>query len=86
MDCETCNKLPVVEQSKCLFSALQTSMIKLFAKIVCKVNLKLLTILEKRSNLDASLGSECVPAAGYNIIPKIQTEITYWQQIKMELF
>ena len=86
MGCETFNKLPVVEQSKCLFSALQASTIKLFAKIVSKVNLKLLIILEKRSNLYAWLGSECVPAARYNTIPKIQTKITYWQQIKMELF
>ena len=40
------------------FWALQTLMMKLFTKILINVNLKLLTVLAKRSNLHPWLGPE----------------------------
>ena len=45
-----------------LFRALQTSTINQFAKIANNVDLKLWTILGKKSNLDAWLGPESVSA------------------------
>ena len=56
----------------------------------CKISnakLKPLTILVRRSILDASLAPECV-SAGENInkVFKIQTEMSPWKQVKMALF
>ena len=48
-----------------------------------KVDLKLLTILAKRSILDAWLGPGRASAGGYNTVLKIETEISPWQQVKM---
>ena len=62
------------------------------------VPLKSLTILVKRSILDACLGPKCASAGGlgpkcasagrYNIVVKIQMEVSPWQQaaIKMTSF
>ena len=47
MDRETFNKLPTLEQERCVVRALQASMMVLLAKIVSKVILKTLTILTK---------------------------------------
>ena len=69
-----------------LFRARQTCTKKNFAKIVNNVNLKLLTILEKRTNLDAWLSPACASAGGCNIVLKIQSEISHWQQVKIESF
>ena len=44
-----------------------------------KVDLKLLTILAKKSILDAWLGPERASAGGYNTVLKIQTKISPWQ-------
>ena len=57
---------------------------ELSAKIVSSVNLKALTILEKRYILDASVSLECAFAGENNVVIKIQTEISPWQQVKME--
>ena len=78
--------MPSYEQAKGLFRAPQTCTKKNFAKIVNNVNLELLTILEKRINLDAWLSPACASAGGYNIVLKIQSEISHWQQVKIESF
>ena len=54
---------------------LQTSAMELFAKILSKVNLPSLTIVAKRSALDALQGPEYASTSGYNNVLKIQTEI-----------
>ena len=63
-----------------------TSTTELFAKIVSKVSLKTVTILAKSSILDTWLGAECASADGYNIVLKVQTEMSPWQQVKTESF
>lgn len=49
------------------------------------VNLKLLTMLAKRSILDAWPGPECVSVGKYKTVLKIQTEISPWQQVNMAI-
>ena len=56
---------------------------ELYAKTVGNINLKTLTILVKRFLLDAWLGPEYAPAGGYNIVLKIQTEISPWQHLNL---
>ena len=56
------------------------------AKIVSKVNSKLLTILTKKYNLDIWLGPGCVSVGGKNTTLEIQTEISPGQQLNMESF
>ena len=59
----------------------------LLTKIVSKVNLKTLTILAKRLNLDAWLGPGRAPADGYMTVLKVQTEICQdGRRVKMESF
>ena len=48
-------QLPAIDQVRDVSRALQTCTMKLFAKIVCKVNLKTLTIATESSTLDAWL-------------------------------
>ena len=55
MDSEAVNWLSTVEEVKGVLRVLQTSTMKLFAKIGSNVNLKPLTIFAKRSILDAWL-------------------------------
>ena len=50
------------------------------------LGLKPLTILAKRSILDAWLFPKWVSVGGYNTVSKIQTEISPWQQVRMESF
>ena len=45
-----------------------------------------LTIRAKMSILLAWPGPEYVSVSGYNMVPKIQTEISPWQQEKMASF
>ena len=45
---------------------LQISTMELFAKIVENVHLKPLTVLAKRSILNARLGPKCASASGYS--------------------
>ena len=59
---------------------------KPFGKAVNKVNLKLLTILAKGSNVDAWISLERVSASGYNTVLKSHTEIYPLQRVKMESF
>ena len=51
--------------------SLQTSRMIHFRKIISKVNVKLPTIFAKRFILGAWLGSECVSADRYNVVPEI---------------
>lgn len=57
-------------------NTLQTSPMRHFAKIVSSINIKLLTILAKRSILDACLVLVGASAGGCNTVIKIQTEIS----------
>ena len=57
-----------------------------FAKIISNVNLKPLTVLAKSSILDIWIGPECAFPSECNTVPKIQTEITPWQEVKMASF
>ena len=45
---------------------------------------RLLTVLPKKTLLDAWLAPECPSADGNNTVLKIQTEISPGQQVKME--
>ena len=46
----------------------------------------LLAILAKRHILDAWLGPKCASTGEYNIVPKIQSEISPWHQVNMAWF
>lgn len=48
MDSEIFNKLLALEQGRGVIKALQTSMMELFAEVVCNVNLKMSAILAKK--------------------------------------
>ena len=50
------------------------------------VNLKPLTIPAKRPIIDVALGPECASAVEYNVVLKIQREISPWQQVKIASF
>ena len=73
MDWETFNELSALEQVKGVIRVLKNSVMKLFAKTVNVVNLKMLIIPAQRYILDASLGPECASAGAYNIDLKVQT-------------
>ena len=73
------------EQVRWIIRALQTSTMELFAKGVSCVNVKTLTILVKRSILDG-LSPEYISPDGYKTDRIIETELSPWQQIKMESF
>ena len=49
----------------------QTFSMELFTKIVSNVNIKPLTILEKRFTLGAWMGPECASSYVYNTVLKI---------------
>ena len=57
-------QLPAIDQVRDVSRALQTCTMDLFAKMVCKVNLKTLTIATKSSTLDAWMGQN-VPLQTY---------------------
>ena len=73
MDWETFNELSALEQVKGVIRVLKNSVMKLFAKTVNVVNLKMLIIPTQRYILDASLGPECASTGAYNIDLKVQT-------------
>ena len=73
MDWETFNELSALEQVKGAIRVLKNSVMKLFAKTVNVVNLKMLIIPTQRYILDASLGPECASTGAYNIDLKVQT-------------
>ena len=73
MDWETFNELSALEQVKDVIRVLKSSVMKLFAKTVNVVNLKMLIIPAQRYILDASLGPECASTGAYNIDLKVQT-------------
>ena len=50
------------------------------------LGLKPLTILAKRSILDAWLFPKWAYVGGYHTVFKIQTEMSPWQQVRMESF
>lgn len=53
MDFDIFHQLPELGLVRGLYRALETSSMELFAKMVSKVNLKLLAVFTKGSNLDA---------------------------------
>ena len=63
--------LPKLELVRGLFRARQISTIRQFRKDFNNVNLKLLTILARKTSLDGWLDPECSSAGGYNAVLKI---------------
>ena len=79
------SQLPSLEQVRVIFRTTSN----IYNETLCKnskVNFQLLTIVAKRSALDALLGPEYALTSGYNTVLKIQTEILPWQQVKMVSF
>ena len=62
IDFDIFHQLPKLGLVRGLFRALETSSMELFAKMVSKVNLKLLAVFTKGSNLDAWINLERAPA------------------------